>query len=474
MKQYAYPDCLSNLAVEAFGKYVSQLLRHLVTSPEYERCQNRKRCYYEGPCRHLQELINCLIPPIIANEVTIKLLRHLNQAYCELMKTEFRDPCEVIASEVLNAIIHKSVSRLECFEGSSHPSAIDIYKLKECNIIYTSLPHLRNLRFLRLGWAHKDYRLRLNIKNVTEDLEEFSSRLCWDDELEALSKRCRGLKILDMAHSVDVLRGKIGPILKFKHLEELNMYHDGLQTQAVNLSKALTKLSYRKTLNKEGIWTRRALLLTKLGCSGPQAFHVRLLADSFPNLTSLALCSVYGVNLTPLRGLKQLRTFSLKYSYFNVVSALLQSIGHQLRCLDMADVYDLDLEFIGRHCSSLRCLHLGHILSLSSKMSYCSNFQDIAKKFSLPEFPSVHYLQLEMENEVLTEYIMSRYVNVRQLYIKKHSGFQSLFQTVLQRKHLQHIEQLFWGSLTVVQFFENYAVITCDTGGNISVNSVQI
>jgi len=53
------------------------------------------------------------------------------------MKTQFRDYCEIIASEVLNAIIRKSVLRLECFEDSPHPSAVDIYKLKDCNIIYT-------------------------------------------------------------------------------------------------------------------------------------------------------------------------------------------------------------------------------------------------------------------------------------------------------------------------------------------------
>jgi hypothetical protein len=366
------------------------------------------------------------------------------------------------------------VSRLECFEDSSHPSAIDIYKLKECNIIYTSLPHLRNLRFLRLGWADKDYKLRMNIKDVTEDLEEFSSRVCWDDELEALSKRCRGLKILDVGHSVDVLRGNLGPILKFKHLEELIMYHGVLHTRQENLSKALTQLSRRTTLNKEGIWTRCAVLLTKFGCDRPEDCDIRLLAHRFPNLISLTLCSVYGVSLSPLRGLKHLRTFALKCSSFDLVSGLLQSIGDQLRCLDMADVHDLDLEFVGRHCSSLRCFHLGYCRSLSFQISYCSNFQDIAKAFSLPEFPSVHYLQLELESEVFTEYIMSRYINVRRLYIKKHSQFRLLFETVLQRKHLQHIEWLFWGSHTVVQFFENYAVITCDTGGNISVNSIQI
>jgi len=36
MELYTYPDCLSNLAVEAFGKYVSNLLRQLVTFPKHK------------------------------------------------------------------------------------------------------------------------------------------------------------------------------------------------------------------------------------------------------------------------------------------------------------------------------------------------------------------------------------------------------------------------------------------------------
>lgn len=307
----------------------------------------------------------------------------------------------------------------------------------------------------------------MNIKNVTENLQRFSSRACWDDELEALSKKCKGLKILNIGCLVGVLHGDMDPILKFKHLEELIIYSETFYTPHENLSKALTHLSRSKALDKEGIRIHCTLSLKIFGCDNPEDHHVRLFADRLPNLTSVSLCFMKEVNLTPLRDLKYLRTFSLKHSHFNLVSDLLQAVGEQLRCLDMSDICDIDLKFIGKNCSSLMCFHLFNMKS-------CSNIQDIAEKLSLPEFPSVHYLHLKVGSEAFMEYIMSRYVNVRQLCMKEHSGFHSLFETVLHRKHLKLLEQFFWGIYTVVQVLEKYAVIASSSGGKISVHSVEI
>lgn len=129
--------------------------------------------------------------------------------------------CKVIAPVLLNAIIHKSVSRLKCYVHSSHPSAIDIYKLNDCDTIYTSLPYLRNLRCERLGKADVDWdELGYKFADIMENLEEFSSARCSRYEAEILSETCRGLKTLDVGCA---LYDDISPFLKFEQLEELNL-----------------------------------------------------------------------------------------------------------------------------------------------------------------------------------------------------------------------------------------------------------
>jgi hypothetical protein len=61
---------------------------------------------------------------------------------------------------------------------------------------------------------------------------------------------------------------------------------------------------------------------------------------------------------------------------------------------------------------------------------------------------------------------MSVHVNVRRLHVEVRPWFKSLFETVLNGKHLQHIKDIIWAYYTAVQIFENYAVNTsCDSGG---------
>jgi hypothetical protein len=113
------------------------------------------------------------------------------------------------------------VSRLKCYVHSSHPSAIDIYKLNDCDTIYTSLPYLRNLRCERLGKADVDWdELGYKFADIMENLEEFSSARCSRYEAEILSETCRGLKTLDVGCA---LYDDISPFLKFEQLEELNL-----------------------------------------------------------------------------------------------------------------------------------------------------------------------------------------------------------------------------------------------------------
>jgi hypothetical protein len=178
-------------------------------------------------------------------------------------------------------------------------------------------------------------------------------------------------------------------------------------------------------MNKDGIWTQCSLLLRIFGCNYPTLYRIKLIAARFTNLTSLSLRCARYVSLFPFRRLKYLRKLSLHCSHFECMSGLLMSVGDQLRCLELSDVIDIDLAFIGRICSSLRCLHIMFSYPFRSEMQSYSNIQDLAEKVPLPKFPSFHYLHLRMANVVLMEYVMSRYINVRCLNIEDYSRSQT-------------------------------------------------
>jgi hypothetical protein len=81
------------------------------------------------------------------------------------------------------------------------------------------------------------------------------------------------------------------------------------------------------------------------------------------------------------------------------------------------------------------------------------------ERFPLPEFRSVEFLQLMLFDQDITDYILSRFVNIRKLYIF-HDERDSLFENIVQRKQLRHLEQFFWGDRTVVEFTGGRAIIT--------------
>ncbi|XP_069683887.1 uncharacterized protein [Periplaneta americana] len=453
MEFFAYPDRLSNLATESLGRYVSDLVQR-VKFPKCAETETFRLNYVQQICSYLGEMIHGTLPPSFANEVTIRMMRHVLLSYRDLIEYPcFRSYCEEIAPMVMTAILHPSVMKLECFENNPHPTVIDRYKVWYSDLIVDSLSELKNLRVLRLGSSNNFTERRLNRRDFSEKLEEFSYRFCEDEELDALSKTSTKLKRLDLTDSylTDV---SIDYILRFKHLEEL-VINCVLITQD-GITKLLTGLA--KT-DETVASTNPPELLKSFGCNNPSVSNLNVLADKFPNITSLSLRNVQ-CSLTALKSLKRLTKLSLRTVIFCFIEELLREIGSQIMCLNLRDVHDTDLRVIGENCSALKCLHLSFIKFLGLQ-DY--KFVEYSEKFPLPEFRALTCLELKLFDDNFSQYIMSRCGNVKKLFLSD-GGSQTLINILLQRKQLMSLEQLFFTESQnvdiVVQFTDNAAIFT--------------
>jgi hypothetical protein len=81
------------------------------------------------------------------------------------------------------------------------------------------------------------------------------------------------------------------------------------------------------------------------------------------------------------------------------------------------------------------------------------------EKNPLPEFLSVKSLHLYLDNDDVTGYIVPRFVNLIKLFIS-HYKRPSVFESIVLRKQLRHLEQFMWDYDFVVEFSEDKSIIT--------------
>jgi hypothetical protein len=457
-----YPDRLKNLAVEAAGKLVTELFKHILKCEKHTRISLRRPNYVVEACNQFRDLYVRIVPLCLAHEMTVKLLRHLEFTYRRLRIIE-STPIEGIASEILCAIIHPHVLELEFRQYTSHPTPIDLYKTGASRFVFMTIPKLKQLRTLKLGWSGNIPKLKLS--STGGDLEKFSYLECDDDDMFHLAYYCTQLKSLDLTLAANVTDNSLSCLTMFKHLTELNV--SGTKITQEGMTRLLTAFVWTPVAGNGSAPRKLSEQLTGFGCDEPLTSHIDLLAREFWRLRSLTFNTVgTGIEMTRLGELKFLKHFAI--GSFGVSKEFLQFIGRRLECLDIA-LYSLtELTWIHNCCPSLECLHLYFRIPEEPQPALMTYFQ----RFPLPEFQSVKYLQLILFNQDITDYVVSRFVNVRKLYIS-HDGRESLFEDIVQRKRLKGLEQFFWGDNTLVEFSGDKAIITRVDGESISVHSAQ-
>jgi hypothetical protein len=465
MEVFYCPDLLKNLAIEAIGKLVSDMFSQLAKN--LEKYESLTENYVEDACSQFHELFKAMVPVTVANEVTIKLLRYVDLTYGNLCVINVDCDLEFIGSEIVCAIIHPHVMRLDFKEYSTHPDVLDQYKIRTPSLIYGSLDKLKNLKVLNLGDPCESIDEEYELSYVPKSLKRFSSWVCSNKDIKLLSKSCKGLESLDFKESRSVSDDCLKFLIKFRHLKELNL--SGTMITERGLTWILNALCSTSGVGNGDNFTSVAKQLVRIGFDCRKQSHINLLASEFRNLRSLSLeVTRREIHLTRLRELQYLSNFRIGF-HLGIREEDIKLIGPQLKCLDI-DLHTLsELKWIYDYCPRLQCLHLHLMVPKKPGFELMAYFE----RFPLPEFQCVEFLHLSFSDEYITDYIVSRFVNIKKLCMFQDNR-DSLFENIVQRKQLRHLEQFFWGDRTVVEFSGDKAIITTFDGEGSKLHSTQL
>ncbi|XP_069678181.1 uncharacterized protein [Periplaneta americana] len=447
--QITCPHSLGYLALDAFGKYLSDLMVQLVTFPQHHEIEDFKNKYILHTTMRLAEMIQMTIPHSLSNEVTKKLLKSIDTTYEDMIPSVYEAWLDKIVPRIVDAVLHPSVTRIEYYQDQLHQSKSDCYNYRICRIIIQCCQKLLNLKVLRLQKKIFDIPYSFGASfQISDTLEEFSSDSCTDALLKSLSTNCKRLKVLNVQDS-DVTDAGVEHIIQFKYLESVNI--ENTRITETGLSVILEKLwKIEITADNEISVSSHKLAITCFGCSCMESFHINLILNNCTNISSLTIAPLYEIDLSPLKNLKELTKLMVRYTRFDYVRELLEATGGQLEFLGL-DHVDVDLDCIAQCCSSLTCLHL--------ELEHYD--PEYPKDLQLPEFPSVQCLSIQTCPDE-TEHLIFQFPNLTHLYVM--NGRNSLFQKLIERDKLKKLEYIFWNihfsEAVEVNLTEELAIIT--------------
>jgi len=476
----ACPDSLFNKSVDMFRVYVSQLMRRLITDPRHRRGPDGKYHHYQAPCSRLREYIIVHVPRDVAGEVTVRLMRKVSLCYSELINDgRFRSACEEVAPYVFRAVVHPSVKCLNFVRNKEHPTLMDYHKEVNGDLVYRTLPLLRDLKVLKIGKMATFASVSLDVEGFRDSLEKFSTSNYLEKDIEELANKCKRIRCLDLGGTIIYPSNICNLISRFENLEELNLslllflssddlevilywlfgflplYTSPSQKPGGSATLAGTSSHTHKEALKEELFRIRPLRhsgqLKSFGCSNARDEHIDLICMCY-NLTSLVLCDVTpSCSLVALRYLNRLKNLTLIRSRFSDVEEFLRVSGNQLICLNFVDVLSTNFTLISQNCRSLECLHL--CFSRSEDLVLPANYRDVdSHSLPVPDFPRVVTLQLYITEHHAREYILSRFPYLRKLTLLNTGGDLTLLDSIMNRKRLVRLEEFYWGLQTVMIF----------------------
>ena len=483
MESIAYGETLFNKSIEAMGVYVSDLMKHLITDPRYNRGPDGKYHHYQEPCSRLEEYVTCHMPRDVAEDVTYRIISRVSVCYTHLTNDlKFRHACEEIAPYILKAVIHPAVKRLDFIRDNWHPTLLEFYDDINGDLIYRTLPLLRDLKVLRIRKMSTFGRVPLEVESIKDTLEEFSTRNYLEADIETLANKCKRIKCLELGGRKHIASNIFDLISRFEFVEELNLIMLSF-INSVDLQRILCWLVGRipprkaSSQNSGDIPTnsgvpsptreeesvdeqlrsppeRHSGQLKSFGCANVTFEHISLISK-FYNLTSLIISDAMPpCSLAPLRSLNQLKNLTLIRSYFSDAEELLIALGSHLICLKLIDVFGTNFNLISQKCVTLECFHL--FFSRPEFLILPANYHDVdSHSLPSPDFPRVLTLQLYITERLAQRYVVSRFPNLKKLSVVLTCDDFVLLDSLLRGSRPTSLQELYWGSDTLVIFSES-------------------
>ena len=482
MESLAYGETLFNKCVEAMGVYVSDLMKRLIIDSRNSRGPDGKYHHYQEPCSRLEEYVTCHMPQNVSEDVTYRLISRVSVCYTYLCNdVKFRRACEEVAPHVLKAVIHPAVKRLDFIRDNWHPTLLEFYDDVSGDLIYRTLPLLRDLKVLRIRKMSTFGHVPLDVEGFKDTLEEFSTRNYLESDIEMLANKCKRIKCLELGGRKNISSNIFDLISRFEGVEELNLTMLSFINTA-DLQRILSWLvgripsSNSSSQNSGDIPTntgassqtpeddvvdeqlrnlpeRHSGQLKSFGCANVTDEHINLIC-MFYNLTSLIISDVIPpCPLTPLRSLNHLKDLTLIRSCFSDAEELLVAVGNHLICLKIIDVFGTNFTFISQNCRSLECFHL--FFSRLEHLILPANYRDVdSHSLPFPDFSSVITFQLYITERLAQRYVVSRFPNLRKLSVVLTCDDFILLDSLLRGSRPASLNELYWGSDTLVIFSE--------------------
>jgi hypothetical protein len=378
-------------------------------------------------------------------------------------------------------VIHPAVNRLDFIRDNWHPTLLEFYDDVNSDLIYRTLPLLRDLKVLRIRKMSTFGNVSLDVEGFKDTLEEFSTRNYLENDIKTLANKCKRIKCLELGGRKTISSDIFYLISRFERVEELNLIMLSFINSA-DLRRILCWLlgripsSASSSQNPEDIpkhtgvssQTREEELvdeqlrnppgrhsgqLKSFGCANVTDQHISLIC-LFYNLTSLIISDVIPpCSLAPLKCLNQLKNLTLIRSFFSDAEEMLIAVGNHLTCLKIIDVFGTNFSFISQNCRSLECFHL--FFSRPEHLILPENYRDVdSQSLPFPEFSSVITLQLYIPERIAQRYVVRRFPNLRKLSVVLTCDDFILLDSLLRGSRPTSLEELYWGSDTIVIFSE--------------------
>ena len=380
---------LQNLALEAFGYYVSDILSRLLTLSKFKDFDSK---YFQPTCKFLKGEINknnvhnYLADNIM--EIVLKVMIMKNEF---LSKTLYPSLEESISDHQIKKIaVHLAVA-------STPPTVTTFryYKFTYPGPLYVKVSEFLELYLMELckesrSFTEIDLGGRINSKIIPPlgDLEQWTNKNDNDAELKKLASCSKKLWLLDVKYSeINSGQNFVEFILSFHNLIHLDIGWSPLtdETREYLIRGFKLKDSKSKSNNSQ-------VYLRYLGMDLTRNI-VKIIPECLPKLTTLDISLTEMLDLLPLKQLSHLTRLSVDTRnpqvQFSCIKNLIKEIGSRLHTLKIY-LGDVDLDFISRYCTNLETF--GHYISISDLLF--SQIKDI--RFPIPKFTSVESLYLHM------------------------------------------------------------------------------
>ena len=484
---------LKNLALQRFGKHVSELfVKMLVLSKRFSEHEFDRK-YLKQTCLYLEEYVHKNLPRTLANDLSDVMIRMISLALKLQWKSEFEntwnskwdqnrhnyyygaesfdgysdfvDKSTALAVQISCAVTHKSLTTFKCDEASDlcfQQKYLQQMLLRTVNfkeIILDKMPMITPLPHLPILECLSSQNTKIDIvKNVTEG----------NDRLKILNMQMAGIPHFQGREVCDF-------ILKLKNMTHLNITGVYFLDDFIRERFFQSLGSVKEFSGSSDCSSHR----TELKCLALFPLHDdHLFIPRFlPNITSLEITLFHEIDLFPLKDLKNLTSLAIMAPTtpfsFPSFGNLIQEIGSRLLVLKVF-LSAVNFKLIATHCTQLKSFVYCFTSTMEQFVGPAVASGTISNYFA-SKITTVENLELRLHGEhiwICFPYILNCFPNIKKLKLhslqKPEEQNVSLRESIILPLSSGHFEEFIFNNKKV-EICGERAFITSSNGYVVTI-----